>query len=100
MKFEDFSYAKYLSLSPVAIEGSVIESYGMFLTLAIIAVIAGFVMAISYCLVPSTRPKIKTWLQETKKDTFWSGSIKSTGVEYILLITPMIIQLKSLMDGV
>jgi hypothetical protein len=42
--------------------------------------------------MPSLRTKIKEITKKLRRVFFWSGIIKTIGVEYILFLTPMVSQ--------
>ena len=94
-----FTLSELLGFRVEMIGGSAIESYlNQILCLLLVIVISGMT-ALFLLIFKSLRETVRTKFSKTKKDMVWSGVIKSITLQYTLFITPIVIQMKKLLDG-
>lgn len=95
----DFSYNSALGLPKGYLDGSILETWGMIITISACIILFLLLQGLAYLLLKSRREIIKKRLQDYKKKFIWSGLIEAHTIEYILMLTTIVNNLKSIILG-
>jgi hypothetical protein len=90
--------SQLIGLPSDSIKGSVLDKYGPIMTILALFFIVQFILLILYQVKP-IRPFVSKLFKNQKKKLFWSGSIKGMVLEYIMLATPAMVNMKKLLYG-
>ena len=100
LKYPMFSIADTLGMPDEVVANSALGNWGFIFTGLIVASLIILQGSLIYLMMPSVRFGIKKQMKKTKKSLFWNGTLKTIGIEYLLFLTPMVMQVKNLIYGV
>ena len=94
-----FSIGDLFGLSAAGTEGSILGAIGPIFTAFLIFSMVLLIMVVIYLAAKPLRPKIKEFAQKQKEKIMFSGILRLQTIEYIIFLTPMVGQLKRLMNN-
>ena len=94
-----FNIGDLFGLSAARIEGSILGAIGPIFTALLMFSAVLLVIVLIYLAAKPLRPKIREIAQKQKEKFIFSGLIRMQTIEYIVFLTPMVGQLKRLMNN-